>query len=37
MLLDAFDSSVTVADDKVVNDYMSGGVAATEDGEEYGE
>jgi hypothetical protein len=35
MLLDAFDSAVSVADDKVVNDYMSGGVAATEDGEEY--
>jgi len=37
MLLDAFDSSVTVADDKVVNDYMSGGVAAAEAGDDYGE
>jgi hypothetical protein len=37
MLLDAFDSSVTVADNKVVNDYMSGGVAAAEDVEDYGE
>jgi len=37
MLLGAFDSSVTVADDKVVNDYMSGGVAANEDGEDDGE
>lgn len=37
MLLNAFDSSVNVADDKVINDYMSGGVAAAEDGEGYGE
>jgi len=31
MLMDAFDSNVSVADDKVVTDYMSGGVAARED------
>ena len=31
MLLDAFDSSVNVADDKVVADYMSGGVAQRDD------
>jgi len=31
MLMDAFDSNISVADDKVVTDYMSGGVAARED------
>jgi len=31
LLMDAFDSNVNVADDKVVLDYMSGGVAAHED------
>jgi hypothetical protein len=34
MLMDAFDSNVNVADDKVVLDYMSGGVAAREDEED---
>jgi hypothetical protein len=34
MLLDAFDSNINVSDDKVVLDYMSGGVAAREDGED---
>jgi hypothetical protein len=34
MLMDAFDSTVHVADDKVVLDYMSGGVAAREDEED---
>jgi len=34
MLMDAFDSNVNVADDKVVVDYMSGGVAAREDEED---
>lgn len=34
MLLDAFDSNVNVADDKVVLDYMSGGVTAREDGDD---
>ena len=36
MLQDAFDSSVNVADSKVVHDYMSGGVAGSEDAEDYG-
>jgi len=36
MLMDAFDSTVNVPDDKVVLDYMSGGVAAREDIEEEG-
>lgn len=31
MLMDAFDSNINVADDKIVSDYMSGGVAARED------
>jgi hypothetical protein len=31
MLLDAFDSNINVADDKIVSDYMSGGVAVRED------
>lgn len=31
MLMDAFDSTINVADDKIVLDYMSGGVAARED------
>ena len=31
MLMDAFDSIISVVDDKVVLDYMSGGVAARED------
>jgi len=34
MLMDAFDSNINVADDKVVTDYMSGGVAAREDEED---
>ncbi len=34
LLSDAFDSTITVADDKVVLSYMSGGVAAQEDGED---
>lgn len=34
MLLHAFDSNINVADDKVVLDYMSGGVAAREDQED---
>lgn len=34
MLMDAFDSNINVADDKVVLDYMSGGVAAREDEED---
>jgi hypothetical protein len=37
MLLDAFDSSVNVADDKVVTDFMSGGVAIAEDRESEGD
>lgn len=36
MLHDAFDSSINVADDKVIHDYMSGGVAGSQDAEEYG-
>jgi hypothetical protein len=31
MLMDAFDSNINIADDKVVTDYMSGGVAVRED------
>jgi hypothetical protein len=31
MLMDAFDSSINVADDKIVLDYMSGGVAGRQD------
>jgi hypothetical protein len=34
MLLDAFDSTISVADDKVVRDYMSGGVANRKDDED---
>lgn len=34
MMLDAFDSVVSVADDKVVRDYMSGGVANRKDEED---
>ena len=34
LLMDAFDSNINVADDKVVTDYMSGGVAAGEDEED---
>jgi len=34
MMLDAFDSVVSVADDKVVSDYMSGGVANRKDEED---
>jgi hypothetical protein len=34
MLMDAFDSNINVTDDKVVLDYMSGGVAAREDEED---
>jgi hypothetical protein len=34
MMLDAFDSVVSVADDKVVRDYMSGGVANRKDVED---
>ncbi len=34
MMLDAFDSVVSVADDKVVRDYMSGGVANRRDEED---
>jgi hypothetical protein len=34
MMLDAFESVVSVADDKVVTDYMSGGVASNRDKED---
>ena len=34
MLLDAFDSTISVPDDKVVRDYMSGGVANRQDEDE---
>lgn len=34
LLMDAFDSSINVADDKIITDYMSGGVAAGEDEED---
>jgi hypothetical protein len=34
MMLDAFESVVSVADDKVVRDYMSGGVANNKDNQE---
>jgi hypothetical protein len=34
LLVDAFDSTINVADDKVVLDYMRGGVAAREDEED---
>jgi hypothetical protein len=34
LLLGAFDSTVSVADDKVVTDFMSGGVANREDEDE---
>jgi hypothetical protein len=36
MLRDAFDSTINIADDAVVHAYMSGGVAGSEDAEEYG-
>jgi hypothetical protein len=36
MLMDAFDSTISVADDKIVTDYMSGGVASRHDGDEDG-
>jgi len=36
LLLDAFDSSICTTDDKVVQDYMSGGVASNDNGDDYG-